>query len=254
MRTDKLFVSVGVTLFVGFWIGFAAGLDNPPAQNDIQWETLLAGAVAIVGGWMAYRGATAPFREEQKTKNLKFFMNMRKRSEDLRCYFVWGKDGYTVRDPLFRTMDGKGNLDETKNDLKKLSRLEIATIRYTIYHLYMTLPDIPADILTRDLYKIRSDFRNELQTFLIETKVDRVPIEVMERWYQEGSDNDKCSSDPEDGPININEIPEHLRVNEEDFLKVDYYYQINKEFHLFEKMGKIAKIMTKMHYYMLNNT
>jgi hypothetical protein len=64
MRQDKQFLVVGGALFIGFWIGFAAGLDNPTREN-IEWETLAAGAAAIFGGWLAYVGARGPFDEKR---------------------------------------------------------------------------------------------------------------------------------------------------------------------------------------------
>lgn len=63
VKYDKLFLIVGGALILGFLIGFAAGMDNPPAMISVQWETLAAGGAAILGGWMAYAGATAQFRE-----------------------------------------------------------------------------------------------------------------------------------------------------------------------------------------------
>ncbi len=254
MRADKPFVLAVSALFVGFVIGFAAGLDNPPAQNDLQWETLLAGAVAIVGGWMAYLGATAPFREKQKTKNLKFFMNMRNGAEGFWVYFVWEKDGYRLRNPLFRTIDYEGHIDETKNESKKPSRLNIATVRYSVYHMYLSLPEVPSDILTRDLYKIWSDLRDDLQSFLIETKIDNVPIEVLDDWCEESLEDAVDAFDFESGPININEVPESVKMSEEEFLKVTELSQINSEFCLFKKLEKIAVSLTRMRRYMLDNT
>lgn len=239
---------------MGFWIGFAAGLDNPPAQNGIEWETLLAGAFAIAGGWMAYYGATAPFRDEQKTKNLKFFMNMRNVADHFWAYFDLGRDGYRVRDPLFITLDSEGNVDETKNEQKRPSRWQIANVRYSIYHMYMMLPDIPSDILTKELYKIRSDFREELQTFLIETKVDNIPVEVLEAVSNERVKGSKDTIDLEDGPIKINELPENVAMSEEEFLEVTEFSQINEDFALFEKLENLAKILTRMRRYMLDHT
>lgn len=63
MKYDKLFLIVGGALLLGFVVGFAAGLDNPPAAFAVQWETLLAGAAAILGGWLAYIGAKKPHEE-----------------------------------------------------------------------------------------------------------------------------------------------------------------------------------------------
>lgn len=64
-RFDKLFGIVGGALVIGFGVGLSAGLDSPPAHVEVQWETLVTGAAAIFGGWMAYSGATKPFQDER---------------------------------------------------------------------------------------------------------------------------------------------------------------------------------------------
>ncbi|HBS22686.1 MAG TPA: hypothetical protein DD982_09200 [Thalassospira sp.] len=65
-------------MYIGFFIGILAGNDIPSIRQKVDWETLLAGSTAIIGGWFAYRGAVTPFKEARKSELLQFQYNVKK--------------------------------------------------------------------------------------------------------------------------------------------------------------------------------
>ncbi|PKR55497.1 hypothetical protein [Thalassospira marina] len=153
MRTDKMFILVGCVLFAGFWIGFAAGLDNPPAQNDIQWETLLAGAAALIGGWMAYQGALIPFKEHRKAVMIQFQYDVKEAGKDL-----WGVMGMANH-----SIDGgQGIFTSTDTDGSTIVPSEIEQLRKMVNEHLSNLPPIPREIINPVLIEIYKDFEEAL--------------------------------------------------------------------------------------------
>ncbi|WP_417825176.1 hypothetical protein [Thalassospira lucentensis] len=85
MQFDRLFLIVAGSAAIGMFVGFTAGLDNPPASKDVQWETLVAGAAAIFGGWMAYSGAIEPYKRTRKQYFIDFHRTVNDAAEYLRA-------------------------------------------------------------------------------------------------------------------------------------------------------------------------
>ena len=65
-----------VPLLVLMLISFFAGCLTATKLSDLEWETLLAGAAAIAGGYMAYIAAAHPLRHRQKQKSRKLAMQL----------------------------------------------------------------------------------------------------------------------------------------------------------------------------------
>jgi hypothetical protein len=149
MREGKYFAVVLCTLVTGFGIGFAAGLSEP-IKHEIQWETLLAGAAAIIGGWMAYRGAMAPFLDEKQRITELYLHTFREEiNQFLRSTDEKSKSGKLCLD-MFRA-----NKTHRRDDMITAMAMEILTC----------MPEIPEKINTAPLRQKLVNIRYLLARF-----------------------------------------------------------------------------------------
>jgi len=139
MREWQYFLAITVAIGAGFGIGYAAGMSQP-MTNDIEWETLLAGATAIVGGGLAYAGAIQPFRQERKRKADNHIHDFKARCDGFLMFTEPGSELFEIYSKAFDPRGCKGDEDL----ISKLAR-----------SAFETLPSIPEDIVTPELRQQR---------------------------------------------------------------------------------------------------
>ncbi|SOC28186.1 hypothetical protein [Thalassospira xiamenensis] len=167
MQIGRLLPIVGGALAIGLFIGFAAGLDNPPAQDEVQWETLLAGAAAIIGGWLAYNGAIHPFviaRKQSIDLHLHEF-------EKVCAAFLYVTDANDANGRQFLEDFRSGKLDVENDVIVVISSSTVQDI-----------PEIPKEIKTPKLIDLRQDIVIEMNSFKLKAiRHNRDPLRVREK-------------------------------------------------------------------------
>lgn len=149
MRELQYFIAITVAIGAGFGIGFAAGISEP-FRNDLEWETLLAGATAIVGGGMAYAGATQPFRRELRRKLDNHIHEFRSRCDG---FLIFTEPGSDLLETFIKDFDpnGLGGDDDI-----------ISTLAHSAFE---KLPSVPDDIVTPELLLKRGEVHRHLGRF-----------------------------------------------------------------------------------------
>ncbi len=155
MRADKFLGVVSSCLLVGCFIGYVAALDSPPPgeQRGTEWETLVAGAAAILGGWLAYQGALIPFKERRKALHIQFQYDVKYAGQD-----VWGFLGRANH-----SLDGgQGIFTFNRKDGSSFGPTKVDQFREMALAHLNNMPPIPSEIISSELIRIYKDLEQAL--------------------------------------------------------------------------------------------
>ncbi|AJD51778.1 hypothetical protein SAMN02744133_104183 [Thalassospira xiamenensis M-5 = DSM 17429] len=158
MRDNFLPLAIALGVLGIFSVGWAAGYvasehnswmlfsDHP---FRLQWEVLLGGATALLGGYLAYRGAVEPSKRAQKRK-LQIFQ--KKVRQSLEVFLILSDPEPSQTQRILQTLELKDSDENMPSNLANKEALKIANNMPLLSDSIFTIElDQIIDQITRDL-------------------------------------------------------------------------------------------------------
>lgn len=118
--------------------------------DRLQWEVMLTGLTAIGGGYLAYRGAVKPYKDQRQSDAIAF----KHRTEEAMAHFKF----WTIDKSLWGIICAQSSDDD---DIEKFEDMIIDMANTTLNDL----PDIPNSLTTQELIAKRDRFVSALRIF-----------------------------------------------------------------------------------------
>ncbi|WP_297018982.1 hypothetical protein [Thalassospira sp.] len=137
---------LGTTIVLEFGDYMPTGFPFSPSER-LQWETLLAGFAALVGGYLAYRSTMLPLKHRQRQKSNKLAMQTLSKHYDAFGFYI----------SLIRN---NPNPEEVEFALKKTKEHTIKNIQNLLGHMQKL-------DLDTDIYSDKAEMNREVVTYAL---------------------------------------------------------------------------------------